>query len=657
MKLDLQIFDSLLEPCFVVNKKLQVVYVNETAATLFGVSARKIVRGLMTIDSLVEFDEEIAALKNLEMINVPSPTKEVIFKTVSDGRWGKVQINFQPLCNEWDEGQEPLWLSFVRDVTLEEKLQKKYQGELNQKESVIHDLEIAKLQLEDYSKNLEAKVEERAKEVISLNKTMKAMLDSLNQGFFIFNCDGICHSVSSKACHQTVECNPTGQHFSDILKTPEHLRADELAWIESLFEGIMPFEDAVSFGPTHYLHSRGRSIELRYYPVVTSERKVEGVVVVATDVTDLVEAQRELEVEKLNARLVINIIKNRRQIQNFIDDCQRIIRHLHAEMGKDVLDRNASDVFRSLHTLKGGSSSLGIMNLSELCHQAESFLRDIRNDESDDVFIPPQIVENWKKVKDLTVQIAAEFDQFINWTEQLIGRNLSRDRILEIPYSQFVRVLGRIDEFFGRESTRQMLIDEILTLPIQDQLKSYHETISYVSGVLQKPMAPIEFLGPPIKVIPEYYQELINSMVHIFRNAVDHGIESVEERRRLGKPDEGKITVTVELRGDTMILKISDDGSGIDPMIIRHKHSEKGVDLSGETDEMVIQKIFSPGFSTKTEVTTISGQGVGMDAVMKAVQELGGRVSATSEVLKGTTINIEVPYVKKLGRLRALAAS
>src|SRR5690606_18400330 len=112
-----------------------------------------------------------------------TPYKELTFKT-SQGGEGKVQITLQPI---FDSMGDKNWIVFVRDVTLEERLQKKYRAELEQKEDVIRALEDAKAKLEDYSKNLEEMVKVRTQELSRLNQTMSALLDSLGQGFFIFN--------------------------------------------------------------------------------------------------------------------------------------------------------------------------------------------------------------------------------------------------------------------------------------------------------------------------------------------------------------------------------------------------------------------------------------------------------------------------------------
>lgn len=185
MRIQYSLFDTLLEPVFVLTADQKVVYCNETAAIVAGLSIRKITRG-MKFNELFQFSEPIEALDNLIGVSDATPYKEVNFKALH-AEEGKVQITLQPI---FDSMGDKNWIVFVRDVTLEERLQKKYRAELEQKEGVITALEEAKVQLENYSKNLEQMVADRTRELSRLNTTMSALLDSLGQGFFIFNAEG-----------------------------------------------------------------------------------------------------------------------------------------------------------------------------------------------------------------------------------------------------------------------------------------------------------------------------------------------------------------------------------------------------------------------------------------------------------------------------------
>ena len=140
---------------------------------------------------------------------------------------------------------------------------------------------------------------------------------------------------------------------------------------------------------------------------------------------------------------------------------------------------------------------------------------------------------------------------------------------------------------------------------------------------------------------------LFDPLLHLVRNAVDHGIESVEERRSAGKPEIATITMRASPSGRRFIVEISDDGRGIDPNNIRRKAAERQLlpaeELAAMPDEQVMDLIFSAGFSTVEQVSDISGRGVGMDVVRASVQQMEGRVSLTSTVGLGTSVRLELP--------------
>ncbi|MEN0058914.1 MAG: PAS domain S-box protein, partial [Bdellovibrio sp.] len=376
MKIQYSLFDTLLEPVFVLNAEQKVVYCNEPGALIAGLSIRKITRGMKFLE-LFHFSEPLESLKKIIHICDATPYKEVTFTTPQGGA-GKVQITLQPV---FDSMGDKNWIVFVRDVTLEERLQKKYRAELEQKEDVIKALEDAKLQLENYSKNLEQMVAERTAELSRLNQTLSALLDSLGQGFFIFTEEGRILDVSSKACENTVECRPNNQWIWDVLKlNPEKVEGFK-RWMQTLFAEMLPFPDLAPLGPPRFAHSLGRHIALEYHPLRTSEGRIEGVVVVASDITSLIEAQQQAEKEKEHAKLIIHMIKSKREIHRFIQEAQSLLRSLHSQVAEDLPHQqyDFESLYRDLHTLKGGAALFSVKDLADTCHKAEETLTEIKN--------------------------------------------------------------------------------------------------------------------------------------------------------------------------------------------------------------------------------------------------------------------------------------
>ncbi|QDK38266.1 ATP-binding protein [Bdellovibrio sp. NC01] len=633
MKIQYSIFDTLLEPVFVLNAEQKVVYCNETAAVVCDLSIRKITKGMKFLD-LFEFSEPVDGLNELINITDPTPYKEVNFKT-SQGGEGKVQITLQPI---FDSMGDKNWIVFVRDVTLEERLQKKYRAELEQKEDVIKDLEDAKAQLENYSKNLEQMVADRTAEIQRMNQMMTALLDSLNQGFFIFNAEGKVLEVSSKACEATIECRPQGQFIWNVLKLPEKKVDGFQKWMQTLFMEMLPFEDLAPLGPESYPHSQDRNIALEYFPLRSAEGTMEGVVVVASDITSLVEAKKQAERDREYAKLIINLVQNKKEIGRFIRESQSLLSDLKKGLQASWESADGEFLFRQLHTLKGGAALFSIQEMAEFCHHAESILANFKEAAS---------AETYQQLQAESVKIETAFQAYIAKSEEILGSSaMAMERQLEIPVSKFQSALNKIESKTKSNEITQLLLGEFAMESIGSFFASYNDVAQRVAEAQYKQLNPVHFENADLKVLPEIYSNLFATFVHSFRNSVDHGIESPSEREENGKSPAGNITVTFTVSPDAkLMIRIDDDGKGINPEKIREKFAKKGVDVSAETDAQVIQHVFDSQFSTRDQVTETSGRGVGMDAIKYAAEDLGGRCWVDSTYGKGTSLFVEVPYI------------
>ncbi len=140
-------------------------------------------------------------------------------------------------------------------------------------------------------------------------------------------------------------------------------------------------------------------------------------------------------------------------------------------------------------------------------------------------------------------------------------------------------------------------------------------------------------------------EEIADPLMHIIRNAIDHGIESPKERKRLNKPAEGMIKLGAYQKGNHVVVEVADDGAGIDPEKILNKALEKGIvqEDASLDEEQILDFLFLPGFSTAEKVSDVSGRGVGMDVVKKNVTSLGGMIDIKSEIGKGTHFIINLP--------------
>jgi two-component system chemotaxis sensor kinase CheA len=157
----------------------------------------------------------------------------------------------------------------------------------------------------------------------------------------------------------------------------------------------------------------------------------------------------------------------------------------------------------------------------------------------------------------------------------------------------------------------------------------------------------LEVRGSETEVDKLIVEELSDPLMHLIRNAIDHGIESVDRRLELGKPAVGVLSLNAYQKGNHVVIEVIDDGAGMDPARLTKRAIERGIIDADEAREMsqddVLNLIFLPGFSTSDRVTDLSGRGVGMDVVKTNISKLGGVIDIRSQVGKGTSVNITLP--------------
>ncbi|MFP5506931.1 MAG: chemotaxis protein CheA [Gammaproteobacteria bacterium] len=192
----------------------------------------------------------------------------------------------------------------------------------------------------------------------------------------------------------------------------------------------------------------------------------------------------------------------------------------------------------------------------------------------------------------------------------------------------------------------QMAVMKTRMQPIKKVFGRFPRVVRDLARALNKEVN-LEMQGEETDLDKNLVEALADPLVHLVRNAVDHGIESPEERERAGKSRAGTVILAAEQEGDHILLSIEDDGKGMDPEVLRRKAVEKGL-MDEETAARLDEKdcynlIFHAGFSTKTEISDISGRGVGMDVVKTRIAQLNGSVEIDSKKGKGSRLSIRVP--------------
>ncbi|MDB4878231.1 MAG: CheW domain protein [Gemmatimonadetes bacterium] len=371
------------------------------------------------------------------------------------------------------------------------------------------------------------------------------------------------------------------------------------------------------------------------------------------------------------------------------------------------LDTDPDDVdaldtlFRALHTIKGTSAFLGVEHATELAHHAESLLVRVRSgaavcsgelsnlvfrsiDMLDSMLVsieraadgetamlpdgfrpllgilrdgPTSDVQEGERGRrsgkmrrlrfaDTSVRVrSADLDRLVGVVRELVLTHtmLSRDPALRAGANQ---ELGRKIAHAERLAFElEEVATELRTVPFaptMQKLARLTRDVAYQSG------KSIELVteGDEILVERTMADALADPLLHMVRNAIDHGIESTAARRLAGKPDAGQLRVTAQRLGTQLVIEISDDGRGMRVEELVRTAVERGLinPDSPLSDQEAFALIFRPGFSTAAVVTELSGRGVGMDVVRTNVEQVGGAIETASRVGQGTTFTIRLPF-------------
>lgn len=345
-----------------------------------------------------------------------------------------------------------------------------------------------------------------------------------------------------------------------------------------------------------------------------------------------------------------------------------------------------------IHSIKGMARALSMESISSLCHLMEDWCKQFQQgvckagkDDVQSLFegvdVLSALVGNWdedvspeqkKQREDLIARFEKEPSQDLVEVPERSGNIAVHspkgiDHV-RVGYSVIEELLGRSQEIIQLEKTlppltggriknwidhcNSMLKELYLRLallrlaPVADFGGLFDQTIRDLARKHRKE-ARMEIVGGELLVDIDLMNRLREPFMHLMRNFIAHGIEDPEERSKAGKNPEGRILLEAERKENKLLLKIEDDGRGIDQAAIRRflkeKRFMKDSDLSGLSEKELLKSIFLPGFSTAGETTALAGRGIGMDVVVRTIENLGGAIEVFSAPSKGTRFVMQFP--------------
>lgn len=270
--------------------------------------------------------------------------------------------------------------------------------------------------------------------------------------------------------------------------------------------------------------------------------------------------------------------------------------------------------------------------------EIESFSVEAKEEEVE----APKALDNDKHIgkHSSTIRVDTEkLDQLLNLVSELVINKTSIQQAATV----YPILADGVEHLHRLTGDLQTIVMNMRMIPLETVFNRFPRMVRDTAMTLGKGVT-LDVQGAETELDRTIIDDIADPLLHLLRNAVDHGIEPADVRKQLGKPPVGKISLRAYQTGSQVIIEVSDNGCGLDVDKIRAKARELGLLLGGELDRSeLFNLIFHPGFTTSTSVTDLSGRGVGLDVVKKSIEALGGVIEVLSEKNSGTTFRISLP--------------
>lgn len=464
---------------------------------------------------------------------------------------------------------------------------------------------------------LERKVDEKTAALSERNSQMALILNNAEEGFLTVNLDGTMDTERSAIVETWFGVSDPQIKFWDYVASRSKSQSSifRIGW-DQLVEGVFPFEMCADQMPKTIIRD-DQHLSIKFKAVNAPTGQLHKVLIMIADITELIEAsKRELQQRELVA-IFQNFSADRSGFQQFVTDAHDIVQKISSRSSQSDKDLD----FREIHTLKGNSSQFGLFSVAQLCHKLETELSE----------------SNRTLTEAERLQLKAVWNEAFKTLKDFVGDSDSKQVVVE--FDEYESVIQKMRTINGAE----MLLDRLTSWSLESTAVPFKRLGDQVKGLsqrLSKGDVDVIIKDNGVRVDSELLRDLWMNATHLVRNTVDHGLESPEERLKLGK-GQPKVVFESLITPSLLTLKFSDDGQGIDWEKVKIVATRNKLQAATQSD--LEQALFSDGVSTKDEVSETSGRGVGMSALMAAVKKLGGHITIESHRGKGTTFSIEIP--------------
>jgi two-component system, chemotaxis family, sensor kinase CheA len=521
------------------------------------------------------------------------------------------------------------------DLTMEIKLAK------NDRQSLLYSLH-----------EMQTRLAERTEQLRQKTNDINAMLQNMPQGVLTVLKDGRVHPEYSAYMATIFETNDIAERaLMELVFSRSNLGADILSQIDTTISSTIG-EDEMQYDFNSHLlvtefdmtmpDGRLKSIALSWSPICDDSGIVDKLMLCVRDVTELKALAAAAGQQKRELDIIGQILAvSQEKFSGFIDgsveflaENKKIIEDVGATPQGSLDPDTATQLFRNMHTVKGNARTFGLLHLTNQVHEAEQSYEELRKN--------PQAEWNQDKLLGELASAAAALEEYAHINKVKLGRTgpgrrAGVEKYLMVQKQDIQDALDVMDDSVRGDDLAMMktahlrvhnMLRMLGTVRIGEALEGIVESLPSLAKELSKEPPTVSINDHHIVLRTQVVDLLKNVFMHLYRNSMDHGIESPEKRLAKGKPAAGHISLDVSLADGRVVLKLGDDGAGLAVALIRQRAIEKGLLAADQqlSPEDIAQFIFAPGFSTAAVVTEVSGRGVGMDAVKSFVEREEGTI-------------------------------
>jgi predicted ATPase/HPt (histidine-containing phosphotransfer) domain-containing protein/two-component sensor histidine kinase len=466
-------------------------------------------------------------------------------------------------------------------------------------------------ELQAANDNLERRVEERTTELSERSQDMRRVLDNVKQGLLTLDLEGRLAPERSRVVDEWLGTFEPRTHFRDYFERIDARFVDHFsAAFDQLLDGALPEELSIDQLPKALAHGP-RRFQLSYQPIAL-HGKLAGLLVVIDDVTEALRRARVEAEQKDLLALCQHLSKDRVALLGFFEENDGMIEDLTQSSRVDAA------LQRNLHTLKGNAAMYGFTTLADSCHAAEDAIAEGMFETGH----VEAVAKNFATLRSTLAAIAGDNAGERVEVSRAALRTLAHELATGLP---------------GTEGART--VERLLLEPVRPSLERLGKYARALAARMDKAELTVEIDDSGLFVDGKRAAPLFASLVHLVRNAVDHGLETRAERAASGKPD-AVLSLRASLENGEAVITVQDDGRGVDWERVRERARSLG--LPASSPSQLAAALFSDEFSTRDKATTISGRGLGLAAVRAEVSRMSGRTLVESQLGHGTLFRLLV---------------